>query len=485
LRMDSERRALWYLIVGASVFYVTVFRLPFLRPYPYGFLKSLSLVSYVLIALAVQGIDFLFSNFDFRFSLQKKTSRSAKVLSLVAGVLIALFVLFTLATFGLSIEQYFKPVPAFFDSDALKLRDLKKYVDDNAEIFLTDSAQVQKIPMGLAAYALLKNPLYGNVMTGYGSLDNAPDARVYDYALLARGEDPTSRGYQDNALWSNETFALYPRAQGVVANQALNAQTTAPQTLTFTLGAQEIISGTKTISTAQGIRDVTIALASFVPQNVRLTLRNQNAEIALTPGLTTFTAANISLPATLVMTPTIDAKWLDAAHSEIPHQLPDADATLFVPYVQLSESGGAENSPSRLEATLVRCTNQNASELDARCFVVNPTGETLTWRWIVRGTTAGTREERVMAQVESSGAPRTRIDISAVPTGFVNVSFDDAPPQTFSTSALPDGKYRGDLEILRGGILLARTALYNFEIKNQGNSFVRDTRASPPVILAR
>jgi hypothetical protein len=481
LRVDRERRAVWYLVVGASVFYTALFRLPFLRPYPYGFLKSLSLVSYVLLALVVQGIEFgigggRLKTRDWRLEISLQ--------SLISILFLATFAFFTVLTFALSVEQYFKPRPAFFDADALRVRELSARIPNNAEIFLTDRAEAQKIPMGLAAYALLQNPLYGNVTTGYGELNNAEAGRVYDYALLARGEEPTTRGYQNNAVWANETFALYPRGQGVVTHTALNAQTVAPQPLTFTLGAQEIVSGTRTISTTQGVRDVTIALASFVPQSVEIALGKQTAQIELRPGLTIYTTANVALPATLIVTPTVAAEILDATRSTIPHQLPGADAALIVPYMQLAEARAREHSRTNAVSTLVRCTNENANDLSARCFVVNPNGETLTWRWIVRGTLAGRREERVMAQADVSGAPRERVDIWAMTRGGMGFQFDDMPPRSLATPAFPDGTYRGALEIFRADVLLARIPLYAFTVRENGSQLIRDTGASPAVILA-
>lgn len=492
LRADRERRAVWYLVVGASVFYIALFRLPFLRPYPYGFLKSLSLVSYVLLAAAVQGVEFLFQNFDLRLAFGatdnaasvKRQTRIKQPLAVLALSVVAAFLLLSGVTFALSVEQYFKPRPAFFDADALKLLELPTHLARDAEIFLTDRAEAQKIPLGLAAYALRQFPLRGNVTTGYGALNNAEPGRVYPYALLARGEDPTTRGYQNNALWTNETFALYARAPGVTAHRALNDQIVAPQTLTFTLGAQEIISGTKTLTPTTQTRDVTLALASFAPQHVSVTLGAETAQLALAPGLTTYTFANHALPATLTLTPTIASDILAAAQPTLPHQLPDADPTLFVPYIQLSEPQANPNVERALDAAFVRCTNENANELNARCFVSNPRGESLQWRWIVRGTLAGTREERVMAQAEATGAPRERLDLLARADGGVTFQFDKAAAQAFTTPKFPDGAYRGALEIFRADVLLARIPLYTFESKANGARWTRDTGASPLTILA-
>ena len=53
--LTRGERATWFLLVGTVVFYLALLRLPFLRPYPYGFLKALSLVSLPLLALFAEG----------------------------------------------------------------------------------------------------------------------------------------------------------------------------------------------------------------------------------------------------------------------------------------------------------------------------------------------------------------------------------------------------------------------------------------------
>ena len=99
---------------------------------------------------------------------------------------IVVFAALTGLTFGLSVEQYFKPQPPFFDADALTVRAVSDLLPPGATVYLTDRAEAQGVPMGLAAYMLREHPLYGNVKTGYGGLNNLQGAAVYDYALLAR-----------------------------------------------------------------------------------------------------------------------------------------------------------------------------------------------------------------------------------------------------------------------------------------------------------
>ena len=185
LRRDSERRAVWYLIVGASVLYVAVFRLPFLRPYPYGFLKSLTLVSFVLIAAVVQGVEYVA---NWIAGLGLKSGRLTRVTAIAVSCLFVALVVFT---FGISLEQYFKPASPFFDADDLELRAAGKLLPREASILLTDRAQAQGIPMGLAAYALLGNELHGNVTTGYAQMNNAGDGEVY--RLRAAGAQVKTR----------------------------------------------------------------------------------------------------------------------------------------------------------------------------------------------------------------------------------------------------------------------------------------------------
>lgn len=483
MRGDAEQRAVWWCVAGASVLYVLIFRLPFLRPYPYGFLKSLSLVVYVLAALAVAGGEQV-------WSLQRKNARYAvRIVGAAAAIVVAL-------TFALSVEQYFKPAPPFFNADALKVRAVQAYLDAHPldsqrrpEIFVTDRAEVQKIPMGLAAYALRKNDLQGSVTTGYGVLDNVPTGQVYDYALLARGENPTTRGYTAPPLWENDTFALYARAPNVAYQYTLNAATISPHPYYITVGSTQIVSGTIVPSTTvpnttvpntnAGTREASLTFATFIPQQLTLAYNETTQEINLLPGLSTVTLPALTTPTTLTLTPRVAQPLLDSAKVTILHDMPDAEVRLWLAYAQLHQASQPNNPQvTTVDNTiLVTCEGANASGLDKRCFMVNLQKTGLTWRWIVRGTLAGTREERVIAQQQVNAAPRHQVDITASPSnGLRTIQFDNAPPVAFAPQPIPDGKYRGDLEILSGSVLLARIELYQFEVKANGQSL---TRASP------
>lgn len=466
--LTRGERATWFLVIGGLAAYLAILRLPFLHAYPYGFLKALSLVSLPLLALLAQGF----------FSLPKQ----ARVIVWAGRIGIALVLGLVLLTFGISFEQYFKPAPRFFDADALRVRDLETIIPPNASVLLTERPEAQGIAMGLAAYALLQRPLYGNVTTGYSNLKNVSPGQVYDYALLTRGEDAGMRGYDDSPLWSNQTLALYQRAPGVLYQQTFDAAATAPQSLTFTLAETQIISGTQTVSALPAMRGVNIAIASFITQTVTLTLGAQTDTIHLQPGLVLYPTF-ATLPATLVLTPTVAPALLQAAQVTEPHQLPKTNLSLFVPYIQLRDAVSNQTAQNTPSAVLVQCTNVTASALDARCFVANPNGVNLTWRWIVRGTLQASHEDQVFAQVETAGTPRASIDLSADPMGFVSFRFDDARLLSFQTGKLPDGNFRGALEILSDHILRARIDLYTFAITRNGDSLTRDSHVSPLAII--
>ncbi len=482
LRGDVERRAVWYSIVGASVLYVLIFRLPFLRPYPYGFLKSLSLVAVVLVAAMVEGGE-KFSIFDFRFSI----ARAKLARYVVSGFAIAVTGTVVL-TFALSLEQYFKPAPPFFDADALRVREVQTHVPRGAAVFVAERAEVQKIPMGLAAYALREYGLRGNVTTGYGKLENVESGKVYEYALLARGENPNARGYDSQRLWENETFALYARAAGVQYQRALDAETIAPNPLRVTIGATQIFSGTKDLQEATGARDASLIFAAFIPQRVTFESENETREIELTAGLSTLTLPQLATPTTITITPHVAQDILDSAVVTIPHDFPDVEPRLWIPYAQLR----GMQSENEMQVTLspntilVTCRIGAARELDARCFVANPNKTELTWRWIVRGTLKGTREERVIAQREAKASPQSRIDFAATTAGGLDVMrFDDNAAVDFEPGKIPDGAYRGDLEIYDGAILLARVKLYRFEVSEKGTRMTRSAPNEGVLVIAQ
>ncbi len=473
MRGDAEQRAVWWCVAGASVLYVLIFRLPFLRPYPYGFLKSLSLVIYILAALAVVGGERL-------WNWRPHYTRYVLGIVSIAGAALVL------VTFALSVEQYFKPAPPFFNTDALKVQEVKTYLQKHPvnfqppTLYVTDRAEAQKIPMGLVAYALRENELYGNVTTGYGALDNAQAGQVYDYALLTRGENPAASGYTAPPLWENDTFALYGRTPNVAYQYALNASTISPEPFHITVGSTQILSGTVVPDTTAGTREASLTFATFVPQQLTLADAKTTQEIKLLPGLSTVTLPALTTPTTLTLTPLVAQPLLDSAKVTIPHGMPDAEVRLWLAYAQLHQA--SQPNASRVTTVdntiLVTCGGSWASELDKRCFVVNPQATELTWRWIVRGTLAGTREERVIAQQMVNAAPQAKIDIRArLASGLMTLQFDDNPAQTFPPQPISDGKYRGDLEVYSGNVLLARIELYKFEVKDKGQTM---TRMTPP-----
>lgn len=494
LRHDRGRRAIWYILVAASVFYILLFRLPFLRPYPYGYLKALSLGSFSLIALFVAGIEARDRRLEIRRHVSRFTFHGSRLTALasrfspfVFTCVLLLFAGLTLFTFAISLEQYFKPAPPFFNADDLRLRELRRIVPETARVFLTDRAEAQKIPMGLVAYMLRGYELHGAVTTGFGQLENMDEGAVYDYALLARGEDPTTRGYQDTALWSNARYALYPRAPGVLVHHALDAQITAPKSLAVSLGMNRVVPGTNQVAAGAGLRGVRIAFASFVPQTATVSYGIEQVRLQLESGLSVYDIPQLAVPQTLRITVEDSSGMGERSMPQLPHPLATKDGSLYVSWIELREPtlSTRSNSVNRTSALLVRCTSEAAVELDARCFVANPNGVNLRWEWIVRGTVKGSYEEQVLARQSAMGAPHESITISATASaGLSALTFDDSPPIQFPFQKLPDGKWRGALQLLRGDALLAELDLYNFTMDGNGTKLTRtSTSSAMPVIV--
>lgn len=488
------RRAIWCIMAGASVFYVAVFRLPFLHPYPYGYLKSLTLVSFVLIALSVQGVAdcrLAIRNYEFQIRNAENLAdgqggeKRLRILKFFY-VLPVLFVVLTILTFGVTLEQYFKPAPPFFNSDDLRLRTAPLVLRQGAAVFLTDRGEVQKIPMGLAAYALREFPLYGDVSTGYGDLNNSQSGAVYDFALLARGEDPGARGYQAAPLWMNDKFALYPKVTDVLYHRTLNARIMTPGALTLTVGASQIVTGTQAVSPAIATRGLSIALASFVPQTATLTWGGKSRSVALTPGLSVYRIPEAQLPGPITITAQDAMQFVETRSVGRPGELPQADANLFAPWVEMREAGGGVESNTPAQTLLVRCTSASGTDLNARCFVANPGGAAMRWEYVVRGTPKGTREDQELVRRAASGDPRQKVDIQAdAPSGRLSLGFDDRPPAGFSSPVVKDGNYRAALEVFRGDVLVARIDLYTFVVSKDGTLLRRESPLDPPLVVVQ
>lgn len=472
LRRDSARRATWYLVVGASVFYIALFRLPFLRPYPYGFLKSLSLVSYILIAVAVQGaayaVVWLGASRAERSARQKQAALAGRI-ALGGGLALAVAVIGI--TFALALEQYFKPEPAFFNADALTVRAAAARVPADATIFLTDRPEVQQIPMGLAAYALRGHPLRGKVRTGYGKLKNARSTAVYDYALLARGENPQARGYQDKALWENERFALYARQPGVLAQQTLDAAILSPAGISRLLNADDR-------SAKQDDITVRLALATFQAQSAEITVGEYHETLALAPGLTIHDIDGVpgGKPIEISITRAADnAALIPTAEQggELRAQTEfdaDAGAALYVPWLQLHTSGGDRLASDLQDTLLVQCLRGRPKTLTVECQVANPAQVALEWRWVIRGKASGENKEAVIAQGSVTAEPQARLGLDMRRDGTEGrLAVDDAPAVTFPIQPFADGEYRTTLEAYRGEVLVGRLDLAGFTVAHGGN----------------
>ncbi|MCC7164358.1 MAG: hypothetical protein IT331_17830, partial [Anaerolineae bacterium] len=466
LRQDKERRGVWYAMTAAAMIYVLASRLPFLRPYPYGFLKSLSLVSYVLIALTVQGIVFAWA----RKGTSDKSRRVVRYGAIAALAVVGALCLFT---FGITLEQYFKPAPMFFDADALRVRELDALLAGTAagqtspSVFLTDRAEVQGIPMGLVGYALRNEPLYGDVSTGYGELNNAAPNAVYDYALLTRGEDPVTRGYAMDAVWENRKFALYPREPGTLAHQYINEFRDPALPFELTVDVNGLPGKEGAIDHTPAERALTLGLVTFRPTRLTLQVGEEAQTLELGRGLGVYTFPQAHLPTTLAITP---------------H---DADE-LYVPFLQLREVGATAGGLETSNATIVRCLG-NEMNLGVLCRVVNPQGREFTWKWIVRGTAEKSREDKELVVVQAEGSPRARVRVRVDERGaFQEIQFDEDAPIALAREKLPPGKWRADLEVWDGDRLMARFPVHPvYQIGADGSSMWRENRMLPPVIFAR
>jgi hypothetical protein len=460
LRTDRERRGVWYAVVAASVLYLLVSRLPFLRPYAYGYLKSLSLVSYVLLGVLAQGIV---------FAWQAAGARQPRVRYAAAGALAVLFAA-TAFTFGITLEQYFKPTPMFFNEDALKVRELGALVQDESQdapvtVLLSDRPEVQVIPMGLAAYALREVPLYGNVKTGYGGLENVLPNAVYDYALLGRGEEPTVRGYQPRAVWQNEKFALYPRRTGALVHQFLDEFHSPAQELVLLIDEDGLSAKGHAAKGDPAERALTVGLVLAEPGSVTLRAGEHAKTLDLEPGLASYTFPFVDLPATLTITP---------------HNTTE----LYVPYIELRRTNATPEGVEPSDATIVRCLG-NQEDPGAVCRVVNPTGRVLNWKWVVRGKIADSHEEQELVVVSALASPKRRVRAIVNGSGaFQKFQFDDDPPLELAQEALPDGTWRADMEVWDGDKLMARFPV-NPLIKISGaeRRWEHDSLL-PPAILA-
>jgi hypothetical protein len=201
--------------------------------------------------------------------------------------------------------------------------------------------------------------------------------------------------------------------------------------------------------------------------------------VTLTPGLSLYQIPQLELPGSLTLTTQVAADVPVASTVRLPHELPRADVSLFVPWIELREAGQGAEQSMVTKQVLVRCTSAGAGELDARCFVANPEAVTLRWDYVVRGTPKGTEEDQELIRRTAVGSPTEYVDLG----GSSLIQFDALSPQQFPARPLPDGNYRAALEIFRGEVLLGRIDLYRFNLAQAGASLKRFNPADPPLLI--
>jgi hypothetical protein len=321
--------------------------------------------------------------------------------------------------------------------------------------------------MGLVGYALRGEALFGNVSTGYGDLNNAARNAVYDYALLARGEDPAARGYQAAAVWQNEKFALYPRESGLLVHQFIDEfhNPALPFDLTIDVNGLPLNEGDIDHTPAE--RALTLGLVSLQPQRVTLKVDDQTQTVNLESGLTRYTFPRVHLPTTL-------------------NVFTQGAEEIYVPYLQLREPGAAPQTAETTDATIVRCMGSDEN-LNVVCHVANPHGRNLVWKWVVRGTAEGSREDQELIVAQAQGSPHARVRTHVSDSGALrDIQFDDDAPIALPREKLPPGKWRADLEVWDGETLMARVPVHPYiQVWASGECAWRVNRTLPPLILAR
>ena len=162
----------------------------------------------------------------------------------------------------------------------------------------------ERVP-GMPALALLKRwtaqgvRVYGDArIRYYGPLNPSAAGQVFDYALLAEGEDPQPLGFRTERMrWQHAGMALYARDPALRLNLALGTVPAGgyhpqfPDHLDITVGEAQGTVGTQTVAWQEPLQSPTVELevASLIAQD----LQANGARFPLMPGVTT-----IALPIT-------------------------------------------------------------------------------------------------------------------------------------------------------------------------------------------
>lgn len=179
--------------------------------YPYGYLKLMPSLAFLLVGLAVAGIEDIVCLG--RRALTDNSPHRLRVAWLAAASAILPMGLLLAGLAG-TLQEAVRASPMKFRS----LEALRGEVG-NSSVYVAFHPELRGPLSGAIVYFLRKADLYGQVRTGYSTFFRLSPSGGYDYALLTENDHRLDEALEGEAVWRGSGLALYRWKEGLMAYQ--------------------------------------------------------------------------------------------------------------------------------------------------------------------------------------------------------------------------------------------------------------------------
>ena len=187
--------------------------------YPYGYLKLLPSIAFILMGVAVVGIEVLL--------LQKMWTRG-KTLSpprLVAFGLASTYMFATVAALGGTLSRSITESTLSYRS----FEEIRKLIGPDHSVYVPFHSDLQGPKAAAVTYFLRDTQLYGQIRTGYSTFYRLSDSGVYDFALLSERDGRLGEAIdQSDAVWKGSGLVLHRWKPGLKAYQEFGSLAAPP-----------------------------------------------------------------------------------------------------------------------------------------------------------------------------------------------------------------------------------------------------------------
>ncbi len=259
-------------------------------PYPYGYLKTYSLVAVVTCMCLVVGLEEI-------TRWVRSWSRLAIAIPAGVGALIVAVFAFNGAQM---LGRYLQNPPSLYPRQLLETADIRPLLKPGASVAIPDADLLQGPPMGFLGYVFDEQGMYGELQSGYNvDYNTTCPCNIVDYALVLadRPAPPEFAAYHE--IWHGARFRLLERPQGLEYLMAWPDGARLPSGVvnSYALNVQNH-AGSST--TAGGAFDVTARILTTVPTGLDVRSGSSNNHLDLPTGVSgTQVLKSVSLPGSI------------------------------------------------------------------------------------------------------------------------------------------------------------------------------------------